>query len=166
MHLRLHTCVQVFIKCSCWPGLLFGSPRLSDTFTAAPQPQAVVPMAKLESEEPSNLEQRSLTDGDLVSCHGKTCASLAVFSDSRTNFFFRSWKWANNASQLTEVTKTLGNIQCHTIGPYLEDLGWLGFKRLAVSCPSTILWKDSLKIWGGMELVAYTEDVCLGVYDK
>lgn len=72
-------------------------------------------------------------------------------------FFFRSWKWANNASQLTEVTKTLGNIQCHTIRPYLDDLGWLGFKRLAASCPSTILWKDSLKV------VAYIEDVCLVV---
>lgn len=163
MHLRLRTCVRVFIKCSCWPGLILGSPRLSDMFIAAPQPQAVVPMAKLESEEPSNLEQQSLTDGDLVSFHGKTCASLALFSDWRTHIFFCSWKWVNNASQLTEVTKTLGNIQCHTIRLYLDDLGWLGFKRLAASCPSTILWKDSLGVWGGMELVAYNEDVCLMV---
>ena len=54
------------------------------------------------------------------------------------------------------------NIRQHTMPYYtavlyLDDLGWLGFKRLAASCPSTILWKDSLKV------VAYIEDVCLVV---
>ena len=40
---------------------------MSGMFTATAQPQPVVPMAKLEGEEQSNLKEQSLTDGGLVS---------------------------------------------------------------------------------------------------
>ena len=123
----LDTCVRVFIKCSCWPGLIFGSPRLSDMFTAAPQPQAVVPMAKLESEEPSNLEQRSLTDGDLVSFHGKTCASLALFSYSRTHIFFSLLEMGQ---QRIPAYWGNENIRQHTMPYFTAILGWSGMTRV------------------------------------